>query len=307
MIVFGDSWSGSDQDSAVNAKEHGSWWPKQNREVQTLWVDELCSHLACNKKSIFAQPYPSLPTHQLGAVVDAEVFGNATAFFNFTLQPDNIPDLRAQVNQFLAEDVSSTVDPQANYRQTIFTAFFGLWEIWTFVALANVDAERAVSESVGSLFSEIDRLLESKSARSTHPIIVLPRLPDATLLPRWVTSRTESSDEHGLLQKQAVFLTEQWNNLLESRAKAYEKVDILLPDFGQWMLEIMREPDRAEYDSIYSRLGRLAGVQPTFADLIQPCVNYTASSETESQQLPVICADSGRHLFWFVADLSEPL
>lgn len=306
VVVFGDSWSTFEQVSDTEEKEQGSWFRIRAQSPEKTWVDELCKEMVCDKKLSFAQPFPSLPTHQRGAVVNSDVFANATEFFNFTLKPDGIPDLKAQVDHFLANDVLMPASGQASLGrgQTVFTAFFGLWEIWAFVALADAEAELAIMESVGSLFSELKRLLNSNLARSTRATIIIPTVPDPTWLPRWIVQRTSSADEHGQFQRQAVLLTELWNSLLEAGAQEYKEADIVLPDFNQWMMDLIREPEMAAYEFSGKLFGKYTGGQPTFTDLRQPCVNYTASPQGEPAYLPppVICADATHHLFWFVQE-----
>lgn len=260
----------------------------------------------CDRLLNFAQSFPSQPIHQRGPVVDEVIFANATRSLNLTLKPDNIPDLKAQVDQFLSGDVSDdkSLSESAKRGQTVFTAFFGLWEIWMFVELTDSEAEIAISESVGSLFIELDRLAKSRSTHLTRPIIILPKVPDPTWFPRWFVERTSSSDQYGQLQRRAVTLTEEWNRLLDIHAQNVTKADMILPDFNQWILDLMRESNEvADAQGLASRLfGKYTGGQPTFTELRQPCVNYTAFPEggLASLQSPAICSDASRHLFWFV-------
>lgn len=135
-----------------------------------VWVDFLCKQIACDRKLDFAQLFPRQAAHKRGSVVDNGLFGNATRSLNLTLESNTIPDLKTQVSQFLSEEVSRSGLHWmfANDGQTISTLCFGIWEIWAFVELAESEAQRAVSESVGSLFVELDHLLDSIMIQGGH-------------------------------------------------------------------------------------------------------------------------------------------
>lgn len=101
-----------------------------------------------------------------------------------------------------------------------------------------------MSESVGSLFVELDYLLDSLMIQGrAQPTIIVPKVPDPTWFPRWYVQRTSSSDRYGQLQRQAVLLTAQWYDLVGVNAEAYKKANIILPEFIQWSLDLIREPE----------------------------------------------------------------
>lgn len=230
-------------------------------------------------------------------MVDDDIFGNAVSSLNLTLIPGSIPDLKVQVDQYFAQR-EQIGGPETYAGQTIFTAFFGIWDIWTFVQLPEAEAHEAVTKSVESLFAQVDRLVRSYSLRSSEkPLVIIPKVPDPTWFPRWFAERTRSSDKFGKLERQAVQLTEQWNDLLVAQADQRQSHAMtLLPDFDQWILDQFRAPERVAngFANMFASSSR-----SVFTELRQPCVNYTASFPNS---MP-ICSDPTRHLFWCVAEM----
>lgn len=166
--------------------------------------------------------------------------------------------------------------------------------------LTNTAAERAILESLASLFVQLDKLVHSKLVQGTRPTIVIPKVPDPTWFPRWFAERTGPNgiDKYGHLQRAAVLLTSLWNEVLEEEARRYQDANIVLPDFNQWLLEQMRQAQQSySHDPPSSNLlGKYASKQTGFTEVRQPCVNHTASIKGNQ----AACADPSHHLFWYV-------
>lgn len=252
---------------------------------------------------------PSNPYHRRGPVIDNEIYANHTKSLNLTAEPEDIADFRHQVDEYLAQDDSRWLDEgeqRKGQTMTIFTVFFGVWEIWDFVNLPEQAVMEAVTECLLSLFAQLDRLVQAKSVSSVRPTIIMPKVPDPTFFPRWIARRTapNGSDVHGQIQRQAVVLTDIWNHLLEKQATSWNKAHVVLPDFHTWMINQMREPEMEEtgLSAIWKGKG-----DARFTELTQPCVNYTALFQQNSKETRPLaaCEDPSRHLFWYVKALAE--
>lgn len=245
---------------------------------------------------------PSQPSHQRGPVIDNEIYTNHTSSLNLTTGTENIADFKHQVDEYLAQDDARWQDEGEQKKgqiMTIFTVFFGVWEIFDFVYLQESAVVPAVMESIASMFAQLDRLVDAKSL-SIRPTVIIPKVPDPTFFPRWISQRTmnpNGTDAYGQLQRQAVILTDLWNHALEKHAEGWNKAHVVLPDFHAWMLEQMRQPEIDETG--LSAIWKVRG-DAKFTELTQPCVKYTASFDQNETRPLTTCEDPSRHLFWYV-------
>ncbi|CAD0083979.1 unnamed protein product [Aureobasidium vineae] len=218
-----------------------------------------------------------------------------------TLCSENIGDFGHQVDEYLAQDDARWQDDgeqRGLESTTIFTVFFGIWELWDFVGLPEEAVLPAVVDCIASMFAQLDRLVQAKSVSSHRPTIIIPTVPDPSFFPRWINQRSSANgtDKYGQLQRHAVILTDLWNNLLHKKVAMWDKAHVVMPDFYAWMLEQMREPEIDETGlAVVSKIRAAA----KFTEVTQPCVSYTAPSSGDGIETRpfTICDDPSHFLF----------
>ncbi|KAH0287710.1 hypothetical protein M436DRAFT_51542 [Aureobasidium namibiae CBS 147.97] len=295
IIVFGDSWS----TNRLELPTPSSPAPSNKK----LWVDSLCSEIVCDRIYDLAQSLPSRPSHRRGPVIDNDIYANLTHSMNVTADVEEIGDFGHQVDAYLVQDDARWQDDgdQEGLRTTtmIFTVFFGVWELWDFVGLPQDAVLPAVIDCIASMFAQLDRLVQAKSVSSLRPTIIIPKIPDPSFFPRWISRRTSASgtDKYGQLQRNAVILTDLWNSVLQKQVESWNNAHVVTPDFHAWMLEQMREPEIDETGlAVISKIK--AGAR--FTELTQPCVNYTAPFGGDGIETRpfTVCDDPSHFLFW---------
>ncbi|KAI5240744.1 hypothetical protein E4T42_08298 [Aureobasidium subglaciale] len=294
VIVFGDSWS----TNRLELSAHRAAAPANNK----LWVDTLCSEIVCDRIYDLAQSLPSHPSHRRGPVIDNDIYANRTRSLNLTSGLENIGDFGHQVDDYLAQiDLRWQDGIEGGKERTthIFTLFFGLWELWDFVGLEEEAVLPTVVDCIASMFAQLDRLVQAKTVSPLRTTVVIPKVPDPTFFPRWIAERTSAAgiDKYGQLQRQAVVLTDLWNNVLQKQAETWNKARVVMPDFHAWMLEQLREP---EIDETGPAVVSKAGPGAKFTELTRSCVNYTAplSGDMNETQSFTMCDDPSHFLFW---------
>jgi len=150
-----------------------------------------------------------------------------------------LPDLATQIQSYIALG-----PPKQRPAETIFVVSFGFWDIYDFSRMDYPLGQNGTDTSIKELFSQLDRLYNHfvtnlyppeepgvpDSVKSTMNNIntpsfrvIIPKLFDPTLLPGWLTLRPAPPAPSCIAeqQKNAVYLTQRWNNLVENQVAAW--------------------------------------------------------------------------------------
>ena len=141
---------------------------------------------------------------------------------------DPVPDLRAQIQQWLAFEKTQYGEvrsKEAEKQGTVFSIWFSNWELWYYSGAVYANAQVAITKSMDTLFEQLDLIAENWTS---DPKIVLLDAVDLTFLPRWRKLRTGAYGLDSLAedQRNAVLLVEQWNLGLDKRASRWNKGQI---------------------------------------------------------------------------------
>lgn len=203
-----------------------------------------------------------------------------------------LPDLAMQIQDFKRAKYSRHAS-QGSW--TVFTVYFGVWDIWHYATLNKANGMDAVEKSIWTIYNQLDVLINDTNVNTSETTIVMPKLLDSTWLPRWLTERTGVAgiDEFGLIQRQAVTLTDHWNRLMDQRiAKSPKGSKILSPDFNGWFLRQHREYREMKFG--YKDLLSPGYHDQTFhEEFTAPCVNKSDTGLIQTR-----CQDARRHFFW---------
>ena len=166
--------------------------------------------------------------------------------------PSGVPDLTAQIEQFLAMP-----PPDVPPRETLWIFTFGTWEVWKSASMPRKSGEKIIDHSVITIFQQIERLYtaalepssvafsdfwsnvtESQIDELTDPEsikkvderklesfrILIPYLLDVGLTPAWQT-RYAPPYPHTLAEqmRNAAELTARWNSEVQSRMDDWKK------------------------------------------------------------------------------------
>jgi hypothetical protein len=170
-----------------------------------------------------SQPSAAFPASPpTGAVTSKQLY--ASSPLNITLSP--LPDLAAQIQEFLSSEARSTED------NTLFALSFGFWDVYHLASLDYELAQNMTADAVGQLVYQINILYShytedfynrtaNENATTSDPPpfrLVIPRLFDPTLVPGWLSQHAilPSPSNVAEQQKQAVYLAERWNSRLEN-------------------------------------------------------------------------------------------
>jgi hypothetical protein len=230
----------------------------------------------------------------IGSVVDSDVYAKATAGKrNETLA---LFDFGAQVQQFLDFEKQKRLMPSRVLKHdewTIFTVFFGIWDLLEYSALDRADAVHAIDRSVEQMFHNLDFLAENIEG---PPRIVLPQLVDLTYLPRFQMKKNESADTFAMEHHQKVFLWTYWNSAVSHAAATWSHGDIYVPDLNGIVMNLVRA--KQLYAANVTDASGYGKQMPLFDEIERPCL----SSKTENGDLQTAdvekCFDPTRHLFW---------
>jgi hypothetical protein len=215
-------------------------------------------------------------------------------------------DFKTQVQQFLANEKEAYSVSQ-RFRTgddwTIFTVFFGLWEILQYSTLEKDFATLAVDNSVAELFHQLDLL----AAHALSPVkVVLPQMIDITFLSRFKPTENDEDGRYARVQHQRVFLTTYWNAVLFRGAVQWQKGDIFVPDSNAVFMEQVRAKQlHLAEPSDASGSGKSI---PLSEYVEQPCLTIPSDSSTPNPQTDVgKCSDPTMHLFRSVNHITNAL
>jgi hypothetical protein len=135
-----------------------------------------------------------------------------------------LPDLATQIQSYIALPL-----PTQRPTETIFVLSFGFWDVYDFSRLDYPIGQNATDNSIKEIFKQLDILYNhfttnlysantTDHRETTAPSfrVIIPRLFDPTLLPGWLTLRPSPPSPSSVAeqQKNAVYLTERWNNIM---------------------------------------------------------------------------------------------
>lgn len=148
------------------------------------------------------------------------------------------PDLASQISSFM-----SLPAPKIQPSETIFILSFGFWDIYDFSRLDFLAAQNVTDTSIDFIFDQLDVLYThfatnlypantkiSNSTIITHhsaPVhkfqVIIPRILDPTLAPGWISQHPVPVKPSSVAeqQKNAVYLTERWNQGVETKIAAW--------------------------------------------------------------------------------------
>ncbi|KAK2625916.1 hypothetical protein QTJ16_005228 [Diplocarpon rosae] len=242
VVAFGDSWGASHKEEGEEARGKG-------------WVEVMCDELekTTSLTSLAAsQPsrdFPSLPA--TGVYTSRSIHAHAVTQTQ-RLSSENttytLPDLSMQIQAFKGLPL-----PATQPKDTIFVVSLGFWDVYDFARLDYAMGVNATDYSVAEVFRQLDILYEFFSetlypapapgraeaeakedggrriygeATRNHPAegkrpkfrVIIPRLFDPTLTPGWLSHRPAPLSPSSVAeqQKNAVYLTERWNQRLEN-------------------------------------------------------------------------------------------
>jgi hypothetical protein len=239
----------------------------------------------------------NLDNDTVGSVIDSDSHSTAMAGKSNIL---TLNDFKTQVEQFLAYEKTTHRMLRrlgVHDERTIFTIFFGLWDILEYSTLEIEPAMRAVDYSVAQLFLQLDLL----AAQSLTPMrVVIPQMIDTTFLPRFKPTKDGEIEKFARVQHQRLFLLSYWNTVLLQVAMRWQIGEIFMPATNAVVMEHVRMKQlQSEGISDASGAGKYI---PLFEVVDQPCVTTLSDSNTTNLQAAAVekCTDPTAHLFWSV-------
>lgn len=201
---------------------------------------------------------------------------------------EQLPDLRSQVDQWLAMELDGTSNesgPVVRANDTIFVMSFVLWDIWKFHGLTSGDTKTSVSRSIDTIFQQLDRL--AQYAGTTNLQILLMMSLDLTFLPAFDPSRNH---------KDMIEIVNDWNNKLKEKADAWNSKLIDVFDTNQFI----KNQISSYQIFLAGLLDEHGSSRPTsWDDVENPCIQTQQRSwipfQFEKQER---CAHPEKYLFW---------
>jgi hypothetical protein len=246
----------------------------------------------------------SVPKNQdsssVGSLIDSDVHTAAMDGKDRDNNNSVLIDFKTQVQQFLAYEKAKYRVPQRlrpTDDWTVFTIFFGLWDLLEYSQLEKDFAMRAIDNSIAELFRQLDVLAE----HSLGPIrIVLPQVIDTTFLPRFKPATSGPGAQFAQMQHQRLFLQTYWNAVLLRGAAHWQGGSIFVPDPNAVVMEHVRMKQLLS-EGIVDASGAGNHIS-LFEDVEQPCVTTLSDGNaTNLHAAPVEkCSDPYARLFWSV-------
>ncbi|KAF2654084.1 hypothetical protein K491DRAFT_601560 [Lophiostoma macrostomum CBS 122681] len=301
VVVFGDDWS--DVGEYRMAPPPKSTIRDKDPDRGGLWTETLCKELVCDWIDNFARSVPSnVEIATIGSLVDGAVYAKATTGKrNETLA---LFDFGAQVRQFLDFEKQKRLMPSRLLKHnewTIFTVFFGIWDLLEYSALDRAEAVHAIDRSVEQLFHNLNFLAENVDG---PPKVVIPQLVDVTYLPRFQMKKNDSAGGFAMDQHQKVFLWTYWNSAVSHAAATWSRGDIYMPDLNGIVMNLVRA--KQLYAANVTDASGFGKQMPLFDEIEEPCL--LSKMEDDDLQTADVkkCFDPTRHLFWDSMHLSGP-
>jgi hypothetical protein len=246
-----------------------------------------------------------------------------------------LPDLAAQIQEYIDLPINS--QPKA----TIFVICFGFWDIYHFASLDFKLSQNITERTITEMFAQLDILYANYAKDIARPYIepdspsnanntttiartfrlVIPKLFDPTLLPGWISQRPVPLQPSSVAeeQKNAVYLTRHWNELLEHKldewlqatpeveddetTKLWGKFDpeaiqlrkdVFFYDLPSYLVDVILE-QQLEEDGLSDAAGHGNGDSP-FENVKQGCVGF-GDGMIEANGMGV-CKEPDDYLFW---------
>ncbi|KAJ4368901.1 hypothetical protein N0V83_005983 [Neocucurbitaria cava] len=310
VVVFGDDWS--DTGKYRVSPPPKSLRATRDRDQGEVWVETLCKEvtitpcsskamfdtrqLACGTIDNFARSIPS-ETASVGSMVDSDIYAQASTGKSNKDTATSF-DFKTQVQQYLTYDKG---DRNMSERlrgidqRTVFTVFFGLWDLLEYSKLQREHAMRAIDNSIAELFQGLDALAK----HAAFPIkVILPSMVDVTFLPRFQSGRSTTQEHFAESQHYLVFLRTYWNNVLFQAATQWENGAVFMPDPNAVIMEQVKA-NQLHYEQISDASGN-SKQAPLFEYVEQPCLSSKQGNSVTDLQAAAIekCSDPAQHLFW---------
>jgi hypothetical protein len=256
--------------------------------------------LSCDFIDNYARSIPAnVEMSTVGSVVDADIFANATrGVKNETLV---LFDFQTQVQQFIS------LEKERGQRQlpvrlrkvdewTIFTVFFGIWDLLEYSTLEKETAIHAIDGSVEELMRNLDNLADHVNG----PVkVVMPTLVDVTFLPRYSRRKYDSATQFAQNQHQAVFMWTYWNTAMSRAAKEWVHGDLFVPNLHGMIVNQVRA--KQLYSKQISDATGWGKQMPLFDEVEKPCLGFKTESSADGLQAAASrCSNPANHLFWQV-------
>jgi hypothetical protein len=269
-----------------------------------------------------------------------------------------LPDLAAQIQSYIALPV-----PKHKPTETIFVVSFGFWDIYDFARLDYPLSQNGTDNSIKELFAQLDILyrhfitnlsrpdavdsvnstiVDTEATTTPSFRVIIPKVLDPTLLPGWLSLRPAPPAPSSVAEqhKNAVYLTERWNNLVENLVAAWlatpspisdqdpspdnirtsvddsaspqfkqqgppiEK-DVFYYDLPKLLLDIVIE-HQLEDEGLSDASGLGKGESP-FESVYKPCLGEAEEDDTDGfvdLSGMLVCKEPEEHLFWDAFNLS---
>lgn len=292
IVVFGNDWSDT-RSYRVSLPPSSKITPR-DADRGEVWVETLCTQLECDVLDNFARSIPSdAEAVHVGSLVDSNLYEQAKGAKSNGIQLTD--DFKTQVRHFLTYNKGRRHIPErfrkAENEWTVFTVFFGLWELMEYSTLEKQYAMLAIENSIEKMFQNLDILV----AEIDFPLkVVIPRMIDATIMPLFQSTRNATREQFAETQHLMVFLWSYWNTILLHTATQWTKGQVIVPDPNALIVEQIRVGQlHSTQISDASGTGKQA---PLFQYVEQPCL---ASKQDDPQTAAFEkCEEPSQHLFW---------
>jgi hypothetical protein len=230
----------------------------------------------------------------VGSVIDSDILANlTTGKRKGTLA---LFDFKTQVQQFIKFEKEKPYTQRHSRKGsewTIFTVFFGVWDLLEYSTLEQDDALRAINHSIEELFHNLELLADHIEG----PLkVVIPKLMDITFLPHFADKKTSASDAFAQDQHQSVFLWAYWNTVLSDTAVEWERGDLYIPDLNGIIMHEVRA--KQLYSTHVSDATGRGKQVPLFDEVERPCLTLKGDNSNLQAADVEKCFNPTRHLFW---------
>ncbi|KAI8934577.1 hypothetical protein NX059_008275 [Plenodomus lindquistii] len=262
-----------------------------------VWVETLCEELQCDIVDNFARSIPSDAATVHGSLIDSDLHEQAKGAKSNGVRTTT--DFKTQVRQYLTYNKGRRHIPERFRRVenewTVFTVFFGLWELMEYSSLEKQYAMLAIKDSIERLFQNLDIL----AGEVDFPLkVIIPRMIDVTILPRFQSTKNATQEQFAEIQHLMVFLWSYWNTVLLHAATQWTKGQAIVPDPNTLIVDQIRIGQLfSKQISDASGTGKQA---PLFEYVEQPCLASKQKDGAPDMQTAAVekCEDPSQHLFW---------
>lgn len=175
-------------------------------------------------------------------------------------------------------------------RITVFTVFFGLWDLLEFATFERDYAMQAIDDTIAELFYHLERL----ALQQPFFKVIIPRMVDVTFLPRFQASKSKTRAHFAETQHLLVFLWAYWNTVLLEAAAQWDVGQVFILDLHTILMEQVRL-NQLQVEGLSNTLG-VDRQLPMFENVVQPCLSMSNRSNLHAAVDK--CVDPAVHLFW---------